>query len=112
MDWTLAGWGDLSWGQFWGTLPLRNLGKEVQERKDLEISVSVWLAVLTLGQWYSAALSAACQACQVPVSGARVGPSLVWALSCRGDPYLPSLAASGSSDTATLYPVQETKKLA
>lgn len=45
----------------------------------------------------------------MPVSGARAGPSLVWVLSCQGDPYLPSLVASGSSDTAILYPVQATE---
>lgn len=72
-----------------------------------EISASVLLVALTLGQWYFAALSAACQACQVSVSEARAGQNLVWALSCQGDPCLPSLAASGSSDTAILYPVHE-----
>ena len=45
----------------------------------------------------------------MPVSGARAGLNLVWVLSCQGDPYLPSLAASGSSDTAILYPVQATE---
>lgn len=45
----------------------------------------------------------------MPVSGAKAGPSLVWVLSYQGDPYLPSLAASGSSDTATPSPVHETK---
>lgn len=88
---------------------MRSRGKAAQERSNLGISASAWLAALTLGRWYSAALSAACQACRAPVSGARAGPSLVWASSCRGDPYLPSLAASGSSDIATLYPVHETK---
>lgn len=84
-------------------LPLRSLEKVVLE--SWGISASVLLAALTLGQWYFAALSAACQACQVSVSEARAGLSLVWA--CQGDPFLPSLAASGSSDTATLYPVDE-----
>lgn len=62
---------------------------------------------LTLDRWYFAALSVACQACQGSVSEVRVGQSLVLALSCQEDPYLPLLAASGSSDRATLYPVHE-----
>lgn len=45
----------------------------------------------------------------MPVSEERVGRSLAWASSHQGDPFLPWLAASDSSDTATLYPVHERK---
>lgn len=43
------------------------------------------------------------------VSEVRVGPSLVWASPCQEGPCLPSLAASGSSDTTTLYPGHQTR---
>lgn len=45
----------------------------------------------------------------MPVSEERVGRSLAWVSSHQGDPFLPWLAASDSSDTTTLYPVHERK---
>lgn len=88
-----------------------NLEKEVLETKDLGISASVLSVALTRGRWCSAALSAAFQACQTAVSEARVELSLAWALTHREDPFLPSLAASDSLNTATPYPVNKTEQI-